>query len=641
MAQNEREKLNRIEELKTKLFSKNYRSRSIHQDEFSMQERKEVSDEWEHKDRPKLTKGEKFFIKTSVFKKFFIYSIIFFFLALGYGFFQFYKGGNSVSNNNIEISILGNTFTAGGEELPLQVGIANKNRLPLELVDLIVEYPKSSESSDPEDLERFRESLGAIPAGAIRNENVKVVLFGEQGSTRQIKVSIEYRVAGSNAIFVKDKTYDVTVSSSPVDLSVDGPTAITPNQNITLNIKETLNAVKPASNILLKVDYPVGFQFSSASVPPSYGTNVWALGDLAPGADRTISIHGQMIDVFDGEEKTFRIWTGLQSKTDKSEIETVFNSLGHTITIEKPFIEAKLYINGVYQNEYASNANNLIEGEIKWANNLDTKINDLEIVAKISGNAINRKTIKVQQGFYDSSNDTIIWSRDFKDDLREVNPGDSGSLDFSFSPLSSSLGSILSNPTISIDVSVKGKQPAAGDTTKELSNSETKIIRIISDIGFANKILYYSGPFANTGPIPPKVETKTTYTLVWSITNTANNVSKVKIVATLPPWVSFLSKSTPSSEDLTFNATTKEITWDIGSIPKGTGITSSGKEVSFQLVFQPSLSQVGTAPVLINDSILTGFDDFAKVNIRLNKNSLTTNLSNDPDFPQTGGRVVE
>ncbi len=641
MPQADREKLNRIEELKTKLYSKNYRPRSGHQDEFSSGQKKDVPDSWNDKDKSKLSSGEKFFVKTSVFKKFFIFSIIFFFLAIGYAAYQFFAGGNSVSNNNIDISILGSTFTGGGEELPLQIGITNKNSSALELVDLIVEYPKSSASSAPDNLERTRESLGGIPAGAIRNENIKVVLFGEQGSTRQIKVSIEYRIEGSNAIFVKEKTYDVSISSSPIDLVVDAPTEVTPNQDIILNVKETLNAAKPVSNMLLKVDYPVGFVFDSASVPTSFGNNVWELGDLAPGAERTISIHGKMIDVFDGEEKTFRVWSGLQSKSDKSSIEVVFSSVGHTVTVQRPFIEAKLYINGIYQNEYASSTNNMIEGEIKWANNLDTKINDLVITAKISGNAVNQKSIKAQRGFYDSLNDSIIWSKDFEDDLKEVNPGDSGSVQFSFTPLSSSLGSILSNPLINIDVSISGKQSTAGDTTRELNNTESKIIRIISDVGFANKMLYYSGPFTNSGPIPPKVETETTYTVVWNVTNTANNVSKAQVVASLPPWVRFAGKSSPESEDLTFNATTKEITWNIGTLPKGSGISTAGREVAFKVVFTPSLSQLNTTPVLINDAVLTGFDDFAKVNVRVNKNSLTTNLPNDPSFPDTGGRVVE
>ena len=79
----------------------------------------------------------------------------------------------------------------------------------------------------------------------------------------------------------------------------------------------------------------------------------------------------------------------------------------------------------------------------------------------------------------------------------------------------------------------------------------------------------------------------------------------------------------------------------MGSIPKGAGITSAGREVSFVVILTPSLSQVNTSPVLINDAVLTGHDDFANVDVRVNKASLNTRLVNDAAFPQNGDRVVE
>ena len=110
---------------------------------------------------------------------------------------------------------------------------------------------------------------------------------------RPIKISLEYRVEGSNAIFVKEKLYEVNINSTPINLTVDAPEVISPNQDITLNVKTTLNATKPASNILVKFDYPVGFQFSSATPVPTLGNNVWSLGDLSPGAERDVSITGK------------------------------------------------------------------------------------------------------------------------------------------------------------------------------------------------------------------------------------------------------------------------------------------------------------------------------------------------------------
>ena len=50
-------------------------------------------------------------------------------------------------------------------------------------------------------------------------------------------ISLEYRVPGSNAIFVKNEPYSVTINSTPINLSVDAPATVSPNQVITLDVK--------------------------------------------------------------------------------------------------------------------------------------------------------------------------------------------------------------------------------------------------------------------------------------------------------------------------------------------------------------------------------------------------------------------
>lgn len=318
-------------------------------------------------------------------------------------------------------------------------------------------------------------------------------------------------------------------------------------------------------------------------------------------------------------------------------------TLAHAVIVKRPFIEAKLLVNGLYQREYTVDSKGQIQAQIEWTNNLDTKINDLSISAKISGNAVNEKTINAQQGFYDSAKDTITWDKNSVRGFSEVNPSDTGSVGFNISLLSlfSAGGGMIIDPTVKIEVSISGKQSSSSFETQNLSNSASSIIRVISDVGFSAKALYFSGPFSNTGPIPPKAENETTYTITWSVSNTANNVSKAVARSSLPSWVRFVGPISPTDEDLNYNPSTKEIVWNVGNIPKGTGITTPDHSVSFQVAISPSLSQVGTKPVLIRDVVLTGHDNFANVDVRANKSSLTTGLDSDPLLPSSGGIVVE
>ena len=638
------DRFEKLEDLKSKLFNKEYKTKIEHRDAYSPLHKKEVLDSWQEEGEVKNINPEKsIFLETSVFKKFFILSIVFFVFALGYAGYVFFAGGNTVSNNNIDISITGDNFTAGGVALPIVVGITNRNSSPLELVDLVMDYPQGSSAQTSSNNEDFRQSLGTIGAGAVVSENLSPILFGEQGSNVTVKISIEYRVAGSNAIFVKEKDFMVTINSTPINLTVTAPPTVSPNQNITLDVKATLNATSPVSQILVKVDYPIGFVFTSSVPAPAFSNNVWSLGDMSPGAEHDISISGKMVGVFNGDQKTFNISTGSESSTDKSMIAVIFNSLQQVVSIQKPFIEADLFVNGVSQGQYSTDSKTPINAQINYVNNLDTKVNNLKIVAKLSGNAFDPKTVQVQQGFYDSSQNTITWDQTSVTGLAQVNPGDSGSVNFSLSPLAlfSATNGLLTNPTVNIEVDITGQQDASGFATAQLDNSTSATINVISDVGLSAKVFYYSGPFTNTGPIPPKVGQATTYTVTWTLSNTANSISNVQVAATLPQWMTFSGQFLPAGADVTYNAPTNQIIWNVGRIDKGVGITGTSPSVSFQLSYNPSVSQIGTEPTILNDSILTGHDDFANVDVKVDAPSLDTLLQSDSGFPYGGETVTQ
>lgn len=637
MSTPEEEKLNKIDKLKNKLFSRGYETQIDHHDGYAKQKKDDVPDSWND---GQFKKNNDFLMKNSIFKKFFIFSIFFFCVALIYVGYMFFAGSNTVSNANIDINVIGNAFTDGGEDLPLVIEVVNRNSTALELADLVVEYPKGSLS---EGTERLRSSLGTIEPGSTYSENVDVVLFGEQGSISDIKISLEYRLEGSNSIFVKEKDYEVSINSTPIELVVDAPTEVSPNQDVVFNIKATLNSTRSTSNMLMRLDYPVGFQYVSSTPEPTYGNNVWDLSSLKPGAEMKVVLIGKMLDVFDGEEKTFHVFSGLRSESDKSEVGIVFNSLSHTLAIKKPFIEAQLVVNGAYDREYAVSTRSTIQGQIRWRNNLDTKINDLVITARITGNAFDRKTINAQQGFFNSAEDYLIWDKNSIKDFAEVTSGEAGAVGFSVSPIAlfSAEGGLVNSPTVNIEVSISGKQALEGNVLKELKNSESKTVKIISDTTFASSGLYYSGPFKNTGPMPPKAEQETSYTITWTLSNTSNTISKAQVKATLPSWVRYVGQASPASESLVYNSAAREVVWNAGTIQKGAGITGASKEVSFQVALTPSISQVGEAPVLVNSSVLTGHDDFANVGIEVKRSAITTRISNDPLFLPENSRVVE
>src|SRR5690606_33301324 len=116
-----------------------------------------------------------------------------------------------------------------------------------------------------ESIYRERIAVGDAPAGSVIRKLLNVQIFGQQGSTRDISITLEYRVPGSNAIFFKQKVYTINISSAPVNLLVTGPENSGSNQNLSFSIKTSLNTPESVRGMMVTVDYPRGFDFSGAT----------------------------------------------------------------------------------------------------------------------------------------------------------------------------------------------------------------------------------------------------------------------------------------------------------------------------------------------------------------------------------------
>ena len=593
-----------------------------------------VESEWKKDDKSNDDSLNMKKAPTSIFKKFFIVAIIFFVGAVGFAAFMFFNGSTSVSSDNIDITVLGNAFTKGGDTLPLQIEIVNRNKSSLELANLIVEYPKGANDSQADVIRLPHDSIGTIKSGQSITRNINVVLFGAEKSVRNVKISLEYHPEGSNAIFSKDKEYPVTISSAPLSLTVDAPSTIASDQIFSIVITPILNTTLPDGNTILQMTYPNNFIFDSAIPAPSIGNSVWNLSSLSTSNTMPVTIKGRIVGQ-DGDEQIFHAYAGATDQVNQSVVNVVYNSLLQTVVITKPFLEARILVNSQDLTSYTASSGSIIHADISWANNLTSKITDAQIIASISGNAFDKSTINPLEGFYDSANNQIIWDKNSAPELGSVEPGAKGDIAFSFKSLSlaGSLNSIK-DPQIVIDVSIKGRQPSSGSTYDDVNNFNKKIIKILSDFQIASSAVYSSGPK------PPKAESKTRYTVNWTLSNSSNSISGAQARAVLPIYVSWVGKTQGSNENVTYNEVTREVIWNIGSVSSGTGLNSN-REASFDIELKPSLSQVGSVPQLMKDVSLSGTDSFTNTLIKSTGEPITTTLTNDPNFQNGDDQVVE
>ncbi|HEC32925.1 MAG TPA: hypothetical protein ENI63_01535 [Candidatus Kaiserbacteria bacterium] len=628
----DKDKINR---LRKKLYSRN--SNIQNQRRHGLRpNRSSVEKEWSNQGNKKVVRKKN---KLSLLRPFLVISILFFIGSILFGSFYFFGGKNVVSSNKVEIKIQGPTAIGGGNKLGLQISIVNKNSSTLELADLIVKYPKGTRSSDNlgKELLRFRDSLGNILPGERVKRNISAILFGEENTQKEIVVTVEYRVAGSNAIFFAEKKYQLTISSSPVSISVRSFSEVISGQKIDFSIVVSSNSSTDVENLVLKVVYPFGFSFTESNPKPEFSDSIWEIGDLRPEEEKTIHITGTMTGQ-DNEERTFRFAVGVRDEFDVKKLATTFVASTRGVTIERPFISTDLTLNDKREDLYIFNSGERIQGEIAWKNNLTEVVSDAQIEVHLSGVSVDESSILVERGFYNSVTDTIRWGKDTLPDFIKLNPSQAGIIKFSFKTKNiSALG--LKNPEVVVDVTVRGKRENENNVPEEIESVLTRNIRIISDLSLIPRLLYNTGPLSNRGPIPPVIEKETIYTVVWTVTNTANHVSGVKVVGILPSYARWIGNFSPNNSDISFNPNSNQIIWNVGEVSQGVGSSLSPKEVAFQIGFTPSLSQVGETPVLVHTQTVTGFDQFTETQISNEVLPLNIQIKSETGLPSGYDRV--
>jgi hypothetical protein len=266
---------------------------------------------------------------------------------------------------------------------------------------------------------------------------------------------------------------------------------------------------------------------------------------------------------------------------------------------------------------------------------MSSRIANIVIEARPKGTIYDRAKITATNGFYRSEDNVIVWNQITKPELAAIDPGDSQSLSFAIRTLRSALN--LRSPSMQVEVTVRADRLDAG-STGTISTTVSKTIKIVSEMSYGMKLMRNNTVFPNTGPIPPKVDQESTYTVVLSVSNTTNDLSNVQLVTSLPIFTKWLNKISPEGSDLQFNDLGGGLVWNAGELKAG-----QTKEVSFQVAFVPSVTQLGGSPQLVNDATASGYDGFTGITIKAPyaQNYTSIELIQDPAFSGKGGPVTQ
>ncbi len=607
----------------------------------------EVKDTWED-EKKGLQKPTDFVPKDDgskdFSKKILWTAFVFFIISLCVAGYVYFKGGNIISANNIKIEVIGPTTVKAGEETVLDISITNNNDTTLQIADLILEYPPGTRSATDAvtAMTHDRVAFDDIKPHETVRRTVKSILYGEEGKIARIYMTLEYRVSSAMSVFTKDSSYEVVIGSSPLTLSVEGLKEVNANQDYVLTLGVVSNSNDVVKDVILTADLPFGYDVISTNPAPEPKTTIWNLGDIESKGKRIITIKGKMYGDHN-EERYFKISLGTKDIKDPGKVGGIIGAVTQAVTIRQPFIGVVLSFdrNGDPSSDYVARSGSVVSGNIDLSNNLDIPIYDVVIESKITGAIVVPNSQKTNKGFFDSNTQIIRWNKSYEEDLESILPSNNVSAAFTFNTLKSGISesSRINNPTIIADITVRAKRRLESGVPEDIISSIRKTIKVETDARFSAQITHNTGPIENEGGIPPRVGARTDYTVTWAVTNTFNDLSGAKVSAVLPDYVTWNNIAVGPGEKLSYNPDSREVLWDLGNVKAGTGGKVSLRQVSFQIGFVPSQSQVQTAPKLVGVANFTARDTFTDTVISGGSDALTTELPTDPLYTYDASQV--
>ncbi len=538
-------------------------------------------------------------------------------------------------DTKVSLSIEGPKNVASAESVLFSLSYTNTNWVSLHNVEIILSYPKSFRLDSSEKW-TVADAKTTIPIGDISPRSTGRVditgkFFGAKGDLSALAATLQYSPSQMSEVFSYDTRYGVTISTSPLSLEVSAPQSAGTGDTVEYLVNFENQGDGKFSNIRVKAEYPDTFTFVSSDPAPSEGTSVFSVGDIPPKTAGKVRVTGTLTGER-GEVKPVKFSIGyLQGDGN-------FLSYNEVTQATRMSASPLLITQSVNDSrDVTTTLGSVLTYRISYKNSGNIGLRDAIVTFDFDTAILDFSRMQKRSGYFDTEKNRLIWKASDIPQLAVLDPGESGEITFTV-PV---LDQVQDIPGKHFGIRTIARIDSPDIPTPEGSNkiiaSNTLSVRLGSAIDLAVKGRYYDAPIENTGPIPPMVGMQTTYALTFHLTNSFNDLSGAKVVASLPSGVRFTGKISPDSETVTFNSRTNELIWDIGNFSAGGDEVS--RDVTVQVAMIPGPSDVDESPRLMIRAVFSAKDSFTNEEVKREQGEQTTALSDDPKMTSAGYQV--
>ena len=546
-------------------------------------------------------------------------------------FLSFWFGSPSFSESGVKLDIEGSTQASVGDEVVYKLKYSNTTKLDLNNMSFKFFYPDNSvvlkDGVVARDLsETF--TVGQLSPGQSAEKDFKAFLVGDRGNIKTAKAELSYRAGDLRTTFEKNTSFSTTIVSLPVSLTLSAPPNLVPGQVVNYMLDYRNESNDDIYDLKFEFDYPDGFSIQKSAPLPNTGNYVWIVPVLKKGNGGRISIVGTL-NGKEGETKVISV--ALKRKIGDQYVN--YEKAETSSVITNPLLGAEVLVND--SSDYSAFLGDDLNYIIKYSNNSNYNLIGVNLTIKLEGEMYDISSLDTKGGYYDNSNGTILWNASTVSDFANLAPNKKGQVSFRIKLKSSISSGVTGSKNLFVRASARLSTPnvpvnVGGDEIF----AESSLVSKICTTPTLKQTVYHNDPaFGSSGPLPLEVGKETSFTIHWQITNPGNDMNGVKIVGILPAgvnWKNIVSVGSGQLEPI-FNKNTSEVSWNLGVLPQGIGVTGAKYEASFQVTVKPAINQKGSSVLLIKDSKLSGQDTFTKQSIIVSASDVSTdNLVDRP-----------
>ena len=554
-----------------------------------------------------------------------------------------WRSWSSFDASDVALDIFGQDRVVSGEEVNYIVRYKNNSRVAIGSAALSFYFPAQSVPSDKSSVVAQGDSLvatdnlGQLAPGQAGQAEFKARVLGDKDSQQKFKAKLDYRPANISSNFSNAKEFVSTIISVPLVLSFILPERIVSGQTMNFSLRYLNTSDAAFSDAKVKIEYPEGFIFDSALPSPQEGNNIWVLPEIGSREEGNIIIKGA-ISGNEGESKVFKAQIGSQKENE--------DFIVYSQTLSSPQIAASPLF--VEQSLPEATDNNVNIGQdvtyrIKYRNTTDAPIGPVFLTVKIDSQAVELASVRSAKGFFSSSDGVITWNSSSLPALEELAAKVEGTLEFSLKIKDRLPVSKYSDKNFTVTTTAKIDSfnvPLALSGT-QLGGQNQLVVKINSSLVLNMKGYYSDRLIPNSGPLPPRVGQKTTYTIYWQAQNVSNDVSGAVVEAFLPSYVRWEGNIFPKDEDIKYDPASGKVIWTIGRLSAATGSLSPVRQVAFQVGFVPSIGQVGSTAVVVQEAKLAAQDDFTGAPLTASDSELKSDMPDDPAVGDSRAKVIQ